>query len=236
MTHQIFIANRRRQPKSLQEEFGDIPVFDVTFAGGDPLLSTLSPMYPHGDLPVPYSERTLTANSLEAIWQGLKVFEHEGARLDAAALSKSGDKNIKRPSTEKRGRVLGHQQGLHTDRPLLSLIDARSFIYAPLYRWQLQHHCHDALAQLNKALAQSDIVLLEAGNESNICDVFAPMVHSALLRLFLLGQYPECGEKHPWQPYTKAEHEADIERRKQAKKERIKQQKQLRKQQTLLLE
>ena len=102
MTHQIFIANRRRQPKSLQEEFGDIPVFDVTFAGGDPLLSTLSPMYPHGDLPVPYSERTLTANSLEAIWQGLKVFEHEGARLDAAALSKSGDKNIKRPSTEKR--------------------------------------------------------------------------------------------------------------------------------------
>ena len=62
MTHQIFIANRRRQPKSLQEEFGDIPVFDVTFAGGDPLLSTLSPMYPHGDLPVPYSERTFRAN------------------------------------------------------------------------------------------------------------------------------------------------------------------------------
>lgn len=236
MTHQIFIANRRRQPKSLQEEFGDIPVFDVTFAGGDPLLSTLSPMYPHGDLPVPYSERTLTANSLEAIWQGLKVFEHEGARLDAVALSKSGDKNIKRPSTAKRGRVLGHQQGLYTDRPLLSLIDARSFIYAPLYRWQLQYHCKDALAHLNKALAQSDIVLLEAGNESDICDVFVPMVHSALLRLFLLGQYPECGEKHPWQPYTKAEHEADIERRKQAKKERIKQQKQLLKQQTLLLD
>ncbi|HIX56244.1 MAG TPA: hypothetical protein H9850_02075 [Candidatus Anaerobiospirillum pullistercoris] len=236
MTHQIFIANRRRQPKSLQEEFGDIPVFDVTFAGGDPLFSTLSPMYPHGDLPVPYSGKTLTANSLEAIWQGLKVFEHEGARLDAASLGKSGDKNIKRPSTAKRGRVLGHQQGLYTDRPLLSLIDARSFIYAPLYRWQLQRHCQDALAQLNKALAQSDIVLLEAGNESNICDIFVPMVHSELLRLFLLGQYPECGEKHPWQPYTKAEHEADIERRKQAKKERIKQQKLLLKQQSLLLE
>ena len=53
MTHKIFIANRRCQPKSLHEEFGDIPVFDVTFAGGDPLLSTLSPMYPHGDLPIP---------------------------------------------------------------------------------------------------------------------------------------------------------------------------------------
>ena len=158
------------------------------------------------------------------------------ARLDAASLGKSGDKNIKRPSTAKRGRVLGHQQGLYTDRPLLSLIDARSFIYAPLYRWQLQRHCQDALAHLNKALAQSDIVLLEAGNESNICDIFVPMVHSELLRLFLLGQYPECGEKHPWQPYTKAEHEADIERRKQAKKERIKQQKLLLKQQTLLLE
>ena len=81
MEHQIFIANRKRQAKSLHEEFGAVPIFDVTFAGQDPLFSTLSPMYPHGDLPVPFTTQ-LTANSLEAIWQGLKVFEHEGARLD----------------------------------------------------------------------------------------------------------------------------------------------------------
>lgn len=144
MEHQIFIANRKRQAKSLLEEFGAVPVFDVTFAGQDPLFSTLSPMYPHGDLPVPFTTQ-LTANSLEAIWQGLKVFEHEGARLDPVFLSKSGCKNIKRPATKQRGHILGHQQGNQANKPLLSIIEARAQIYAPTYRWQLEHHCHEAL-------------------------------------------------------------------------------------------
>ena len=47
------------------------------------------------------------------------------------------------------------------------------------------------------------------------------MPHSELLRLYLQDQYPKCGEKHPWEPYTKAEHEADIERRKQESKARL---------------
>lgn len=221
MKHQIFIANRKRQTEGLIKEFGDIPIFDVTYAGGDPIFSTLSPMYPHGDLPVPYTNRKLKANCLEAIWQGLKVFEHEGARLDHEFLNKFGAKGIKRPATAKRGKILGHQQGVHTDRPLLSVIDARSFIYAPVYRWQLRNHCKEALEMLLKSLEQSDILLLEAGNERDIRDIFTPMPHSQLLRLYLMDQYPDCGENHPWKPYTLAEHEADVERRKQEKKARL---------------
>lgn len=226
MEHQIFIANRKRQAKSLHEEFGAVPVFDVTFAGQDPLFSTLSPMYPHGDLPVPFTEGQLSANSLEAIWQGLKVFEHEGARLDPAFLSKSGCKNIKRHATKQRGRILGHQQGNHTTKPLLSIIAARAQIYAPTYHWQLEHHCPKALAALRKALEHSDIVLLEAGVDSDIRDIFTPMPHSQLLRLYLQGQYPQCGEL--WQPYTRAEHVADLERRKREQKARIAHQRALR--------
>ena len=219
MEHQIFIAHRKRQAKSLLEEFGAVPVFDVTFAGQDPLFSTLSPMYPHGDLPVPFTEGQLSANSLEAIWQGLKVFEHEGARLDQAFLSKSGCKNIKRPASKQRGRILGHQQGNQANKPLLSIIEARAQIYAPTYLWQLEHHCHEALAALRQALEHSDIVLLEAGTASDIRDIFTPMPHSQLLRLYLLDQYPDCDQ--PWQPYTRAEHEADLERHKREQKARI---------------
>lgn len=230
MEHKIYIANRKTKPESLHKEFGNVPIFDVTFAGRDPIFSTLSPMYPHGNLPVPYSERKLTANCLEAIWQGFKVFEHEGARIDAEFLSKSGDSGIKRPSTAKRGKILGHQQGIYQDRPLLSIIEARSFIYAPVYKWQLDNNCQAAIDALNDAWAKSDIVLLEAGNERDIRDIFTPMPHSALLRLYLMGCYPECGDAHPaWIPYTKEEHDADMERRKEEKKARIARQKQLQK-------
>ena len=34
----------------------------------------LSPFYPHGGIPVPFSEG-VTATCVEAVWQGLKVFE-----------------------------------------------------------------------------------------------------------------------------------------------------------------
>lgn len=225
--HNIFIANRRRCDRSLWNEFGDIPWFDVTFAGGHPLFSTLSPMYPHGDLPVPFTKRSLTATSLEAVWQGLKVFEYEGALIDAKSLSKFGDKNIKRSSSRKRGKILGHQQGIYAERQLLSLIEARAFIYAPLYRWQLKHKCQEALDVLREALSVTDIVLLEAGIDSDIHDVFTPMTHSALLRLYILGQYPECGIKHPWRPFTAAEHDADMIQRKKEQRKRCKLQKYL---------
>ena len=69
-------------------------------------------------------------------------------------------------------------------------------------------------------------MLLEAGVDSDIRDIFTPMPHSQLLRLYLLGQYPQCGE--PWHPYTRAEHEADLERRKREQKARIAQQRELR--------
>lgn len=223
MANKIFIANRRRSAESLREEFGDIPVFDVTYAGGDPLLSTLSPMYPHNDLVVPFTDGKCIACSLESVWQGLKVFEKEGA--DFEWFKRSGAHGIKRTIGRGRGMILGHQQGIYRDRPLLNVIEARSLIYAPLYKWQLEHHCAEALALLREAHEKSDIVLLEAGNDTDIRDTFTPMVHSALIRHFLLGTYPECGEGHVWTPYTKEEHEADIERRKEERKERLREQK-----------
>ena len=36
----------------------------------------MSPFYPHGDIPVPFSQG-YTAACVEAVWQGLKVFEDE---------------------------------------------------------------------------------------------------------------------------------------------------------------
>ena len=45
------------------------------------------------------------------------------------------------------------------------------------------------------------------------------MPHAQLLRLYLLDQYPDCDQ--PWQPYTRAEHEADLERHKREQKARI---------------
>ena len=53
----------------------------------------LSPFYPYGGIPVPFSEG-YTAMCVEAIWQGLKVFE--SADVDVDMFANDTMKNIKR--------------------------------------------------------------------------------------------------------------------------------------------
>lgn len=51
----------------------------------------LSPFYPHGNIPVPFSENTF-AYSVEGIWQGLKVFE--SADIDTSKFEVQNMKGI----------------------------------------------------------------------------------------------------------------------------------------------
>ena len=224
MVHNIYIANRKRKKEGLTEEFGDAFYLDVTYSSSDELLRTLSPMFPHGNVPVPFSNRKLVAKSLEGIWQGLKVFSKEGA--DFSWFNKYGDSKIKRVESPRgRGQILGHQRGIYVNEPLLTLIEARSYIYGPVYKWILNNNCQQAIDYIRKCLEQKDVVFLEAGNQSNIRDIYTPLVHSELLRLFIQNQYPKCGLGNCWVPYTLEEHQKDIYNRKVNKIERINMQK-----------
>ena len=53
----------------------------------------LSPFYPHGGIPVPFSEG-YTATRVEGIWQGLKVFDNED--IDISMFLNETMKGIKR--------------------------------------------------------------------------------------------------------------------------------------------
>lgn len=69
----IHVASRRRRPASLRAEFPDAEIIDVTSKAPEPWVR-LSPFYPHGGIPVPYSDG-VTSQSVEGIWQALKVFK-----------------------------------------------------------------------------------------------------------------------------------------------------------------
>ena len=72
----IVVKSKRCSEKNILKEYPDAVILDVTsHADGD--LVRLSPFYPHGGIPVPFSPGW-TAMSVESIWQGLKVFETAG--------------------------------------------------------------------------------------------------------------------------------------------------------------
>jgi len=70
----IQVQNRRRKPENIKKDFPNAVIVDVTSKGEDPMVK-FSPFFPVGEIPIPFSEGEF-AESVEGIWQGLKVFEH----------------------------------------------------------------------------------------------------------------------------------------------------------------
>ena len=75
----IIIESKRKKLENILKKYPGAIIADVTSQAKDGLVR-LSPFYPHGDIPVPFSEG-YTATSVEGIWQGLKVFENEDVRV-----------------------------------------------------------------------------------------------------------------------------------------------------------
>lgn len=104
----IVIESKRKKPETILRRYPGAVIADVTSHAGDDLVK-LSPFYPHGGIPVPFSEG-FTATCVEAVWQGLKVFE--GADVDTSLFLNDTMKNLKR-TVRRFGRPLGHRKGVY---------------------------------------------------------------------------------------------------------------------------
>ncbi|RKT09518.1 hypothetical protein BX285_6613 [Streptomyces sp. 1114.5] len=178
----IRIASRRRSPASLTAAFPGAEIIDVTSKAPDPWVR-LSPFYPHGGIPVPYSDG-VSSESVEGIWQALKVFQDSD--VDPAKLTVTTMVGLKR-TVRRYGPVLGHRAGLHGDR-LLPYETARRRIYLPAYRWILEHRVADLVELLR---SKEDVVLLDYTTNGDVADPSSPLSHAALIQLHIEGRWPE---------------------------------------------
>ena len=178
--------SRRKKPDTLARAHPGARLIDVTSRGAEPWVR-LSPFYPHGGIPVPFSG-DLTAESVEGIWQGLKVFE--SADIDPSKFSITSMKGLKR-TVRKYGRVLGHRRGIAGDE-LLDYRQARHLIYLPSYRYVLEHSATDLIAALREIAEQQPIVLLDYETNGNVDDTSRPLSHASLVVRFVEGSWPQA--------------------------------------------
>ncbi|MFF0415551.1 DUF6939 family protein [Kitasatospora sp. NPDC004745] len=176
----INTASRRRATPSLTAAFPGAEIIDVTSKAPDPWVR-LSPFYPHGGIPVPYSDG-VTGESVEGIWQALKVFQDSD--VDPAKLGVTTMKGLKR-TVRRHGPVRGHRAGLHGDR-LLSYETARRRIYLPAYRWILEHRAADLVELIG---SKDDVVLLDYTTNGDVTDLTSPLSHAALIQLYIEGRW-----------------------------------------------
>ena len=170
--------------ENLRKKYPHAIIADVTSQAKDGLVK-LSPFYPHGDIPVPFSEGC-TAACVEGIWQGLKVFEDED--IDLSMFNNNTMKGIKR-TTRKHGRVLGHRKGINGIE-ILGYVEAKHLIYIPTYRWMLEHKVMDIIERLRKASETKTIVLLDYNTCCDVDDATKPLSHAYLVKAYAEGIYP----------------------------------------------
>ena len=180
----IIIESKRKKIENILKKYPDAVVADVTSQAKVGLVR-LSPFYPHGDIPVPFSEG-YTAACVEGVWQGLKVFEDED--IDISMFSNDTMKNIKR-TVRKHGRVLGHRKGV-LGTEILGYMEAKHQIYIPTYRWMLEHKAMDIIERLRKASETKTIVLLDYNTCCDVDDETKPLSHAYLVKAYAEGLYP----------------------------------------------
>lgn len=182
----IVIESKRKKRENIVKKYPDAIIADVTSQATDGLVK-LSPFYPHGGIPVPFS-KGYTAMCVEAIWQGLKVFET--ADVDVKLFGNDTMKNIKR-SVRRFGRPLGHRKGVNGTE-LLGYIEARKQIYLPAYRWVLENKVANIIERLREASKTKTIVLLDYTTNCDVDDPKSPLSHAFLVKAYAEGIYPLC--------------------------------------------
>ena len=178
----IIIESKRKKPATILKKYPDAILADVTSGAKDGLVK-LSPFYPHGGIPVPFSEG-YTASCVEAVWQGLKVFE--GCDVDTSLFANDTMKGLKR-TVRKYGKPLGHRKGVNGTE-LLGYIEARKQIYIPTYKWVLTHKVAHIIERLREASKTKTIVLLDYDTNEDVEDAKKPLSHASLIKAYAEGR------------------------------------------------
>src|SRR5437868_5752150 len=151
----IFVESRRKKRATIERAYPGAAILDVTSRGDEPWVR-FSPFFPHGGIPVPNSPGVF-AQSVEGLWQGLKVFERED--IDPSRWAITNMRDIKR-AARSRGQVLGHRFGVGSAE-LLDYREARYSIYLPAFRWVLENRLVAEVQQLRAEASAKTVILLD---------------------------------------------------------------------------
>jgi len=178
------VKHRQTSEAKIKARVDDPVIVDVTSRAPEPWVR-FSPFFPHGGIPVPGSPELLS-QSVEGLWQGLKVFE--SADVDRGKLEITSMKGLKR-TVRRFGRCLGHRHGFGSD-VLLDYVAARRALYLPAYRWVLEHRLADEVARLRTLGRDRTVVLLDYETNLDVDDPRKPLSHAGLVAAWLEERWP----------------------------------------------
>ena len=173
----VEVQNRRRKLENIKKDFPNSIIIDLTSKGKFPMVK-FSPFYPIGKIPIPYS-KNMFSESVEGIWQGLKVFETSD--IDESKFKITSMKGLKR-TVRKFGIPKGHRKGINGEE-LLDYITARKLIYLPTYKWVLDNRLKEEIDELKKLAKTNTLILLDYETNGDVENPKKPLSHAHLVKM-----------------------------------------------------
>lgn len=180
----IIVESKRKKLEGLKKKYPDAIIADVTSKSNN-ALRKLSPFYPWGDIPIPYTPN-MVATCVEAVWQGLKVFENADVNIET--FRNETMRGLKR-TTNKYGKILGHRRGVN-GHVLFGYLEARKRIYIRTYRWMLEHKAFDIIKRIRVASTSKTIILLDYNTNCDVNNLSKPLSHAFLVKAYVEGLFP----------------------------------------------
>lgn len=167
MNHQRPFSPCLFLPWRLRHEIAAGALLHDVSSYADPPYCTLSPMWPHGGIPVPRMAGTCS-DSVEGIWQGMKLIN-----------GKIAPRFFQGQGAKRGGKPRGHQYG---DK-ILKLVEAREKIYRVSYEWMLEHRVDPQLILtfIENALTGIPQYFHDVSDNGNIGHADEGWAHAAVL-------------------------------------------------------
>ena len=183
----IYIENKKRKIENIHKEYPNAVILDLTSTSNQRYSQILSPFFPHNNIPIPFTDN-LTATCVEAIWQGLKVFND--VDVDFEMFKNDTMHNLKR-TVRKYGKPKGHRKGAYGSE-ILDYESARKLIYLPTYKWVLDNviEVRNVLKKIKIQSEKQDIVFLDYNTNIDYRDLSKPLSHAGLVKLYIEDKYP----------------------------------------------
>lgn len=196
----IYVINKKRGIEKIIKDYPNADILDITSSSDKRYARLLSPFYPHGNIPIPNTP-SIKATCVEAVWQGLKVFENYD--VDVNMFNNDTMRNLKR-TVRKYGKPLGHRYGVYSNR-ILGYFEARMLIYLPTYKYVLDNipEVKNIIEKIRERAKENTVLLLDYNTNTDYRDITKPLSHAELVKLYIEEAYPVFSENI--QPLTSEE-------------------------------
>lgn len=181
----IIVKNHKCSIEKLKNDYPGAVIIDVTSHAKDGFIR-LSPFYPVGGIPIPYSKGWF-AMCVESIWQGLKDYKPVGT--DYSLFKNTTMKNLKR-TTRRFGELRGHRKGVY-GKTILSYVEARKLLYLPTYKWVLENKVSREVEIIRELSQNKTVILLDYATNPDVENTKSPLSHAALIKAYIEGYYPQ---------------------------------------------